>query len=424
MTASPSQLARRAAADLVLEVAARGHTLEDAFARSAAFNALSGRDRGFARAIASATLRRLGGIDAVLARFLDKPLPESAPAATALLRTGAAQILVLGTPAHAAVSETVALARAHRGLAGFAGLMNAVLRRVAGEGSALLAAQPPGADLPAWLYTRWRAAYGDEDAAAIARALQAEPPLDLTMKAAPPPSLPGATTPTGSWRLPAAHDAVEALAGFAEGDWWVQDAAAALPARLLGDVRGKTVLDLCAAPGGKTLQLAAAGARVTALDKDAQRLARLRENLARTGLAADIVTADALDWAAPADFDAVLLDAPCTATGTIRRHPDIPWLRRPSDVAALAALQGQLLARAADFLKPDGTMVYAVCSLEPEEGPGVAAKAGPALRRDPLRAEEAPAPFVTEDGALRTLPAHWPEIGGLDGFYAARFIRV
>ena len=237
----------------------------------------------------------------------------------------------------------------------------------------------------------------------------------------------GVVTPTGSVRLPARAGAVEALAGYGEGAWWVQDAAAALPARLLGEVRGRTVLDLCAAPGGKTLQLASAGARVTAVERSPARVGILRENLARTGLEAKIITADARDLTAKEKFDAVLLDAPCSATGTLRRHPDAAWLRRPDDIRALCELQSQLLNAAAGFLKTGGALVYAVCSLEPEEGEGAIAaalKTG-AWSRDPIAAGEIAGAdeFLTPEGALRTLPSHWPDIGGLDGFYAARLLR-
>ncbi|MBC7769996.1 MAG: methyltransferase domain-containing protein, partial [Phycisphaerales bacterium] len=373
--------------------------------------------------LATAGLRRLGGVNAVLSRFLDRPLPETAPHARALLHIGATQLLVLGTPAHAAVGETVEAANSLHETRGFAKLMNAVLRKVATNGPELMKQLPPGADLPPWLYTRWRAAYGDA-APRIANALLQEPPLDLSVKSDAEgwaEKLGGVLTPTGSVRLTSPAP-VDQLPGFDEGAWWVQDAAAALPARLLGDVRGKRVLDLCAAPGGKTLQLAAAGAHVTAIDKSEARLMRLRENLARTKLSAEIVCADALNFRAE-PFDAILLDAPCTSTGTLRRHPDVAWLRRPTDVRALADLQSKLIAAAATLLKPGAPLVYAVCSLEPEEGPGVVAEAlRQGWRRDPLRSE-IPAEFITADGDLRTHPAHWPNTGGLDGFYAARLLR-
>ena len=439
--------ARIAAAELLIAVLDHGRALEDALAETLSFAALEGRDRAFARALATAGLRRLGGVNAVLARFVDRPLPESAQHARALLHIGATQLLVLGTPPHAAVGETVEAANALRQARGFAKLINAVLRRVSREGIGLLETLAPGADLPAWLYTRWRAAHGDE-AAGIAQALLTEPPLDLTAKSDAAEwarKLGGVLTPSGSVRLlgptasrrpspeVAGEDAggprvaIDSLPGFADGAWWVQDAAAALPARVLGDVRGKRVLDLCAAPGGKTLQLAAAGAHVTAVDKSEARLKRLRENLARTKLTAEVICADALEYRASEPFDAVLLDAPCTSTGTLRRHPDVAWLRRPSDVRTLADLQAKLLNAAAAQLKPGAPLVYAVCSLEPEEGPGVVAGAlAQGWRSEPIRTGEIAGAdeFVTPDGDLRTLPSRWPEIGGLDGFFIARLQRI
>jgi 16S rRNA (cytosine967-C5)-methyltransferase len=416
---------RIAAAELLVAVMDHGRALDDALIETQSFNALTGRDRAFARALVTAGIRRLGSVNAVLSRFLERPLPESATHARALLHLGATQLLVLGTPPHAAVGETVEAANSLRQARGFAKLMNAVLRRVAREGAELLASLPPGADLPAWLYTRWRATYGDT-APRIATALLHEPPLDITVKGDAEvwaTQLGGAVTPTGSVRLTSPAP-IDTLPGFADGAWWVQDAAAALPARLLGDVRGKRVLDLCAAPGGKTLQLAAAGAHVTAVDKSEPRLKRLRENLARTKLEAEVICADALSFSAE-PFDAILLDAPCTSTGTLRRHPDVAWLRRPGDIQTLAELQAGLIAAAAPLLKPGGVLVYAVCSLEPEEGLGVVAQAlQNGWRRAPLRPDEIPSDFITADGDLRTHPAHWPELGGLDGFYAARLLRA
>lgn len=402
----------------------RGRALEDALAETPSFNALTGRDRAFARALVTAGLRRLGSVSTVVSQFLDRPLPDSAEHARALLHLGAAQLLVLGTPAHAAVGETVETANHMKEARGFAKLMNAVLRKVAQNGPAILADLPPGSDLPQWLYTRWRATYGDA-AASIADALIIEPPLDISVKSDAEEwaeRLFGTVTPTGGVRL-GEHAPVDSLAGFNDGAWWVQDAAAALPAKLLGDVRGKRVLDLCAAPGGKTLQLAAAGAHVTAVDKSEARLKRLRENLARTKLQAEVICADALTFKAE-PFDAILLDAPCTSTGTLRRHPDVAWLRRPTDVRALAELQSQLIAASAKLLKPGAPLIYAVCSLEPEEGPGVVAEAlRNGWRRAPLR-DEIPAQFITADGDMRTHPGFWSEIGGLDGFYAARLLRT
>ncbi len=420
--------ARRAAAELLVAVMDRGLSLDDALQATPSFLSLEGRDRTFARALVASGLRRLGGVSAVLSRFLERPLPESAAHARALLHLGATQLLVLGTPAHAAVGETVETANAMREARGFAKLMNAVLRRVAREGAEILAALPAGADLPPWLFTRWRAAYG-ERAEAIARALLHEPPLDLSVKddaSGWAEKLGGFVTATGSVRVaPGAR--IESLPGFAEGAWWVQDAAAALPARLLGDVAGRRVLDLCAAPGGKTLQLAAAGALVTALDKSEPRLERLRENLARTRLRAEIVCADALEFRAREGFDAILLDAPCSSTGTLRRHPDVAWLRRPNDVRALSELQMQLLDVCAPLLRPGGCLVYAVCSLEPEEGPAIAATAlQRGWRRGPVQVGEIAGAdeFITPDGDVRTLPSHWSDKGGLDGFFAARLMRA
>ncbi len=418
--------ARIAAAELLIAVLEDGRALEDALEQTQSYNRLEGRDRAFARALATAGLRRLGSINAVLSQMLQRPLPDTASHARAILHIGATQLLVLGTPAHAAVGETVEAANQLSKARGFAKLMNAVLRRVSREGAEMIAALPPGADLPAWLYTRWRAAYG-EAAPQIAEALLNEPPLDISVKGNVEEwahRLFGVVTPTGSIRL-TEHAPVDSLAGFKEGAWWVQDAAAALPARLLGDVRGLRVLDLCAAPGGKTLQFAAAGAHVTAVDKSDARLKRLRENLARTKLQADVICADALTFSAE-PFDAVLLDAPCTSTGTLRRHPDVAWLRRPTDVRQLAELQSALVASAAKLLKPGAPLIYAVCSLEPEEGEGVVADAlKKGWRREPFTPDVIPGAeaFITAAGDLRTHPGHWPEIGGLDGFYAARLVR-
>ncbi len=423
--------ARVAAAELLIAVLDRGCTLDDALTETPSFSALEGRDRAFARTLVTAGLRRLGRVNAVLSAFLERPLPESAQHARALLHIGATQLLVLGTPPHAAVGETVEAANALRQARGFAKLINAVLRRVAREGAAMFAALPPGSDLPVWLYARWRASYG-EAAAQMAQALWREPPLDLTAKSdakAWTQKLGGKLTPTESVRLPLPlrGGGVETLDGFAAGAWWVQDAAAALPARALGDVRGKRVLDLCAAPGGKTLQLATMGAHVTAIDKSETRLTRLRDNLARTKFSAEVICADALEYRAGEAFDAVLLDAPCSSTGTLRRHPEVAWLRRPNDIRALSELQSRLLRAAAAHLKPGAPVVYAVCSLEQEEGPGVVAQAlNAGWRRQPIEAGHIAGAdeFRTPDGDLRTLPSHWPEIGGLDGFYIARLQRL
>jgi 16S rRNA (cytosine967-C5)-methyltransferase len=286
-------------------------------------------------------------------------------------------------------------------------------------------------DTPPWLFARWTKTYGEAMARDIAAANGREPALDLTVKsnaAAWADKLGGRVLPTGSVRA-VAHGSVTALPGFAEGAWWVQDAAAALPARLFGDVAGRDVADLCAAPGGKTAQLICAGARVTALDRAPGRLNRLRENLQRLSLDAALVCADVERWSADRTFDAVLLDAPCSSTGTIRRHPDVPWLKRPADIVALSNLQRRLLDRAVALTKPGGTLVYCTCSLEPEEGSAIIADLlarDDGVRRAPITAAEVggEAAFVSADGDLRTLPCHLPDadsrLAGVDGFYAAR----
>ena len=362
-------------------------------------------------------------MDAVLEPFLRKQPP--APVRH-VLRLGAAGLLLLGTPAHAAVATSVALARA-RGLAPFAGLVNAVLRRLAASGvAALEGLDGPRLDTPAWLWASWGA-----EARAIAEAHQHEAPLDLTLRTAgagaraePPPG--GEALPTGSWRYPAGTRVAE-LPGYAEGAFWVQDASAALPARLLAARPGELVADLCSAPGGKSAQLAAAGARLTAVERDPVRLDLQRGNFARLRLEASFVVADAASWRPDVAQDAVLLDAPCSATGTIRRHPDLPHLKRPRDIAAMTAQQHALLEAAVAMLRPGGRLVYAVCSLQPEEGPLLVADALTRLplRPDPIGVDEVPglAGALTPTGALRTTPALWPDRGGLDGFFVARLIR-
>ena len=338
-------------------------------------------------------------------------------------------------PDHAAVDLAVRSARADRHATHFAGLINAVLRRIARQGRERLAAlDPDRLDTPAWLLQRWIAAYGEDTARAITHAHGQEPALDLTVRHDPAhwaERLGGRVLPTGSVRM-IAHGPISALPGFAEGAWWVQDAAAALPARLFGDIDGRRVADLCAAPGGKTAQLAAAGAHVVAVDRSPARLERLRRNLERLGLAAELVAADASQWQAP-PFDAVLLDAPCSSTGTIRRHPDVPWRKRAQDIAALTAAQRALLARAIELTRRGGHLIYCVCSLEPEEGPRLVADLlaeDPRVARSAITAAEVGglAELLTPAGELRTLPCQLPDpdprMSGLDGFFAARLLRV
>jgi 16S rRNA (cytosine967-C5)-methyltransferase len=438
----PGLPARRAAADILDGVLRRGRPLDELLDTAAppALAKLAERDRALVRALVGMVLRRLGTLRHLLGLFLERGLPPNAPRLETVLLLGAAQILWLDVPDHAAVDLAVRLAAADPRAMHFSGLVNAVLRRIAREGAGRLAGLDPVAlDTPDWLWRRWSEAYGAETARAIAAVHAVEPALDLTVKDDPSAwaaRLGGRVLPTGTVRL-RPHGPVRALPGYQEGAWWVQDAAAALPARLLGDVRGLIVADLCAAPGGKTAQLAAAGARVLAVDRAHARLDRLASNLARLNLAAEIVaadiaTADVTTWPASA-FDAVLLDAPCSSTGAIRRHPDVPWRKRPQDIAALADLQHGLLARATELTKPGGLLVYCVCSLEPEEGTAIAADAlarDARLRRRPIFPAEVGGieGIVTPEGDLRTLPCHLgdpdPRMGGLDGFFAARFERI
>jgi 16S rRNA (cytosine967-C5)-methyltransferase len=432
----PGLLARQLAARALVDVLHRSRPLDEVLDGKDAYrdlDALESRDRALVRMIVATALRRLGSIRAVLDRLLASGLPENSPRIEAALVIGATQLLFLDVPDHAAVDLSVRLASAEQG-GRYSGLVNAVLRRIGREGRALVQALDPSVDTPAWLFERWTRAYGLDAARAITTAHRVEPPLDLTVKRDPQTwaeRLGGRALPTGTVRT-RAHGPVSALPGYAEGAWWVQDAAASLPARLLGDVANLRVADLCAAPGGKTAQLAAAGARVVAVDRSPARLARLRENLARLRLIAEIVEADATQWQTE-PFDMVLLDAPCTSTGTIRRHPDLPWRRRPEELASLTALQARLLDRAAELTRPGGLLVYATCSLEPEEGEAqvealLARRTD--LSRQPIRPEEVAghAEMVNAAGDLRTLPSHLPDpdprLAGCDGFYAARLRKA
>ncbi len=410
----------------------QGRPLDDALAESRDLAALEPRDRAFVRVLVATTLRRLGQIDGLVAHCLDRPLKAKQAQVQDLLRLGACQLLFLDTPAHAAVDSTVALARG-TALGGYRGLVNAVLRRLTREGAAIRDAQDAATlNTPTWLWESWQAAYGEATARRIALAHLKDPPLDLTVKAdldGWAERLGADRLPTGSLRLAPGAGEVARLDGYQAGAWWVQDAAAALPARLLGDLAGRSAIDLCAAPGGKTAQLAAMGARVTAVERDPKRLGRLQENLDRLGLAAHRVCADAATWRPAEPADAVLLDVPCSATGTLRRHPDIALLKRAKDLSSLAALQDRLLAAAVQMVRPGGVLVYATCSLQPEEGPERIAAlmaTGAPVERVPVAASELgiPAELITADGELRTLPCHLAELGGLDGFYACRLRRL
>jgi 16S rRNA (cytosine967-C5)-methyltransferase len=431
---APGFAVRRVAADMVDSVLRRRRPLHEILDSTDEFASLAERDRALVRVLVATVLRRLGTLRHLLELFLERGLPGQAPRVETALLIGAAQLLFLNVPDHAAVDLSVRLAQADRRAGAFAGLINAVLRRVAREGAARLAALDTSAlDTPAWLMTRWTAAYGAAPARAIAVANRNEPALDLTVKSDPEywaEKLGGRVLPTRSVRL-IASGAVSALPGFAEGAWWVQDAGASLPARLLGEVRGRRVGDLCAAPGGKTAQLALAGASVTAVDRARARLQRLRENLTRLSLHAEIVAADVEEWSAE-PFDAVLLDAPCSSTGTIRRHPEVPWLKKADDIVKLSALQRRLLDRAVALTKPGGTLVYCTCSLEPDENEAIVADLlarRREVRRAPIAAAEifGCAEFISKDGDLRSLPCHFPNsdsrFAGIDGFYAARLLK-
>lgn len=418
----PGLAARRAALAALDAVLGRGAMLEEA-------GGGTGAERAEARSLAELALRRLGQVDDAVARFVDR---APAGGGRQILRLMAAELLFAGTPPHAAVDLAVRLAEGDRRTARLKGLVNAVGRRLAAEGAEIVAAQDAVAlNTPEWLAKALARDWGGETAHAIAAAQLEPAPHDLTPKVAADAGalaaeLGARVLPTGSVRL-AGRPQLTALPGFRAGAWWVQDAAAALPARLVPQPAGKRVVDLCAAPGGKTMQLAAAGARVTAVDLSAARMERLRQNLARTGLAAETVVADALEWAPDGPVDAVLLDAPCTATGTVRRHPELPHRTDGRGAGALLELQRQLMDRAFGWLRPGGVLVFCTCSLAKAEGE---AQAAAFLERTagaeavPLDPEDAvPGEFVA-DGWLRTRPDMWAGQGGLDGFLAARFART
>ena len=418
--------ARTAALNVLSDVLRKRRPLDSALET---LPLLPARDAGFARVIAAETLRRLGQIEAVIRHFVPKsPPPHKAGPTLEILYAGACELLFLDVPPHAAVDAANRLAQADTKAVHFKSLINAVLRRASREGKEIVDRQDAARlNTPDWLWQRWCAAYGEETTRAIALAHLRQPPVDIVLKQH------GLASPAGERlfdnvvRL-AETGRVDEMEGFVEGDWWVQDAAATLPARLLGDVRGKTVIDLCAAPGGKTMQLAAAGAHVLAAERDATRLARVRQNLARTGLEATLVEADVRDYRPEAPADFVLLDAPCTATGTIRRHPELPWIKSASDVTLCEQGAAELLEAAIAMVAPGGLLVFAVCSLEPEEGPeqiGRFLAHNNRFTREPLTAADVfgMTELVSAEGDLRTLPCHLGGKGGMDGFYAARLRR-
>ncbi|CAK0760418.1 16S rRNA (cytosine967-C5)-methyltransferase [Azospirillaceae bacterium] len=432
--ASNQSEARLAALEVLRVVLRRQIPLDDALEREPVLARLSGRDRAFARLLVATVLRRLGQIDEVITGFLNRP-GELKSGTQDILRLGVAQLLFLETPAHAAVDTSVRLAERDSKTAPYKGLINGLLRHVVRTGAAVVSRQDAGRmNTPDWLWLAWRKAYGTGATRQIVEAHLREPPLDLTLRdssegAVWAERLGGALLPTGSVRCWDAG-AVTALPGYEEGRWWVQDAAAALPARLLGALDGRRAIDICAAPGGKTAQLAAAGAQVLAVDRSEPRLKRLSDNLRRLSLSAETVCADATTWQPAELADVVLLDAPCSATGTIRRHPDIPHLKTEAEVKTLARVQRRLLTRAIRFVRPGGVIVYCVCSLQPEEGEAhveaLLSPPGGWVERFPIASDEVGgvAEIITERGDIRTFPHHLAEQGGLDGFYIARLRRI
>jgi 16S rRNA (cytosine967-C5)-methyltransferase len=421
--------ARTAALSILSEVLRRRRPLDAVLDNVLPSANLSQRDAGFARAIVSETLRRFGVLDALIRRYVPKqPPPHKSGPTVEILLAGACELLFLNVSDHAAVDAANRLAAADKKAVHFKPLINATLRRVAREGRATLATlDAERLSVPDWLWPRWVDAYDEETARAIARAHLAEPPLDVVLKEGA--LLPDSEPLFGNVVRFGNAPRVDELPGFTEGQWWVQDFAAILPARLLGDVKGKTIIDLCAAPGGKTAQLAALGANVIAVEREPARMARLRENLARLKLDAMLIESDMRDYAPKEPVPFVLLDAPCSATGTIRRHPELPWIKSAADVNACANTAAELLDHAANMVAKNGILVFAVCSLEPEEG-SQQIEDFLAHRDDFERVAIAPEElfglreFINTDGDLRTLPSHLSERGGVDGFYAARLKKL
>lgn len=428
MTQDISLSSREIAYDILQTVLRQRQPFDETMEHHAGLAKLEPRDRGFVHLLVATVLRRVGQLDECIKACLDKP-HELKARAQDLLRLGAAQLLFLQTPPHAAVDTIVTLAGANAQTAAYKGLINAVLRRLARDGAEMISKQDVvKLNIGSWLWLSWRQTYGVAVARQIAMACLGEALVDLSVKEDAQvwaEKLEARLLPTGSLRLTSPAP-VTTLPGFTEGAWWVQDAAAALPVLLFGDVKGKTAIDLCAAPGGKTAQLLARGAKVVAVDRASKRLVRLKENLKRLQFEAEVVCSDAAEYAPQKKAEIILLDAPCSATGTIRRHPDVMRLKWPEDVTRLAALQSKLLDQVfTHILAPGGTLVYSVCSLQPEEAEGqidALLKRNPKVKRVPIKAEEIGgcAAFLTPDGDVRCLPSQWEEFGGIDGFYAAR----
>ena len=416
---------RRAAAELLMLTLDSRRTLDEAMAKTDSYNDLEGPDRGFARVMASAALRELGRIDAGLSPLLSRPLEATSPAIRALLRIGAVQLWRLDTPAHAAVSETVEAAKGWPDARSGGSFLNAVLRRAADTDPGL-DAMPAISVWPDWLADRFAADLGAEGAERLAAHQLSEAPLFLSARSDPAEvakATHGDLLPTGSVRL--GHANVETLPGYDSGDWWVQDAAAALPARLLGATEDDKIIDLCAAPGGKTLQLATSGAQVTAVDRSKPRLERLRENLARTGLSADIIATNADEWRPDAPVSKLLLDAPCSALGTLRRHPEGAWIKREAEIDRFPTAQARLLAAAAHMVVSGGTVIYCVCTPLKSEGLEIVegALSNGLYTRHAIEPDEIPGfeHCLTEAGDLLTIPS---EGAGHDAFFITRLTRL
>ena len=408
-----------------------GSQLDHALKAQEDISTLDDRDRRFVRLLATTCLRRRGQIEKIIAPMISRRPFGAQAHANLILLMGAVQLLILKTGAHAAVDSTVELMR-QAGFERLCGMANAVMRRLTREGDARFETTAPIDNLPDWLLQSWNEHWGHDATAKLADMAMNPPPLDISAKASPEAlasKLEGELIDNYTIRRAFDGDPSR-LAGFADGEWWVQDAAAALPARLLGDIKGKDVIDLCAAPGGKTAQLIASGANVTAIDSGRKRVDRLRRNLGRLGMKATLKQADGRRFVPDMPVDAILLDAPCSATGTLRRRPDILGRRQPEDIESLQNLQWELATTALGWLKAGGALVYATCSLQPEEGEEMVAaiiEAGEEkIVIDPITSEQAGifARSLTEDGTLRILPHQFDDIGGVDGFFAARLIAL
>lgn len=433
---SETQPANIAASARLSALSALSHTLDklkpldSAWAIDRHFQTLNPSDRAFAQLLVKTTLRRLGQVDAIIAQFLDRPLGDRLSRIMHILRMGTAQLIWLETPPHAAVHSAVEMTKQVK-MEKYSGLVNAILKRIAKEGPAIVSAQDEAKlNTPAWIWERWVKAYGEATAREISLMHLREPPLDISVKSDPEywaKELNGTVLPVGSVRLQSSRNLTQ-FPGFAEGKWWVQDMAATIPALLLGNVHDKRVIDLCAAPGGKTAQLAAKGAKVSAVDVSKERIQMLKTNVHRLQLQAEYITTDASKWLPNFSPDAILLDAPCSATGTLRRHPDVAWLRKPDDIERLKATQARLLRHALDMLHPGGEMVYATCSILPEEGEEQVSALLSERKDVTLKPVSAAvlgglSQCITPRGEVRTLPCHLAEKDGMDGFYAAVLVK-